>query len=39
MSIALQTGLAAKGIVVSTLSFLDWGSDIDENSDSLIEKN
>ena len=39
MSIALQTGLAAKEIVVSTLSILyGLGSDIDENSDSLIEK-
>ena len=39
MSIALQTGLAAKEIVVSTLSILyGLGSDVDENSDSLIEK-
>jgi ferrous iron transport protein B len=39
MSIALQTGLAAKEIVVSTLSILyGLGSDIDENSNSLIEK-
>ena len=39
MSIALQTGLGAKEIVVSTLSILyGLGSDIDENSDGLIEK-
>ncbi len=39
MSIALQTGLGAKEIVVSTLSILyGLGSNIDENSESLIEK-
>jgi ferrous iron transport protein B len=39
MSIALETGLAAKEIVVSTLSILyGLGSDNDENSNSLIEK-
>ena len=39
MSIALQTGLGAKEIVVSTLSILyGLGSDVDENSDGLIEK-
>ena len=39
MSVALETGLAAKEIVVSTLSVLyGLGSSNDENSDSLIEK-
>jgi ferrous iron transport protein B len=39
MTIALETGLAAKEIVVSTLSILyGLGSDSDENSDSLVEK-
>lgn len=39
MSVALETGLAAKEIVVSTLSILyGLGSDNDENSNSLIEK-
>jgi len=39
MSIALETGLAAKEIVVSTLSILyGLGEDNNENSDSLIEK-
>ena len=39
MTIALETGLAAKEIVVSTLSILyGLGSDSNENSDSLVEK-
>ena len=39
MSVALETGLAAKEIVVSTLSILyGLGEDNDETSDSLIEK-
>ncbi|QKF67938.1 ferrous iron transport protein B [Arcobacter venerupis] len=39
MTIALETGLAAKEIVVSTLSILyGLGSDNDESSASLIEK-
>lgn len=39
MSIALETGLAAKEIVVSTLSILyGLGGENDESSDSLIEK-
>ena len=39
MSVALETGLAAKEIVVSTLSILyGLGKDTDETSDSLIEK-
>jgi ferrous iron transport protein B len=39
MSVALETGLAAKEIVVSTLSILyGLGSDNDENSSSLVEK-
>jgi ferrous iron transport protein B len=39
MSIALETGLAAKEIVVSTLSILyGLGGDNDETSDTLIEK-
>jgi ferrous iron transport protein B len=39
MTIALETGLAAKEIVVSTLSILyGLGSDNDESSTSLIEK-
>ena len=39
MTIALETGLAAKEIVVSTLSILyGLGADNDENSNSLIEK-
>lgn len=39
MSIALETGLAAKEIVVSTLSILyGLGGDNDETSDSLVEK-
>jgi len=37
MSIALQTGLAAKEVVVSTLGVLySLGDDVDEESDSLI---
>lgn len=39
MSVALETGLAAKEIVVSTLSILyGLGENNDENSQSLIEK-
>ena len=39
MTMALETGLAAKEIVVSTLSILyGLGNDNDENSDSLVEK-
>uniref|UniRef100_UPI004047452E ferrous iron transport protein B n=1 Tax=Aliarcobacter sp. TaxID=2321116 RepID=UPI004047452E len=39
MSVALETGLAAKEIVVSTLSILyGLGSENDESSQSLIEK-
>lgn len=39
MSVALETGLAAKEIVVSTLSILyGLGEDNNETSDSLIEK-
>jgi len=39
MTIALETGLAAKEIVVSTLSILyGLGNDKDENSNSLVEK-
>lgn len=39
MSVALETGLAAKEIVVSTLSILyGLGEDNDETSNSLIEK-
>ena len=39
MTIALETGLAAKEIVVSTLSILyGLGEDNDENSQGLIEK-
>ena len=39
MSVALETGLAAKEIVVSTLSILyGLGSDNNETSDSLVEK-
>ncbi|BAK74143.1 MAG: ferrous iron transport protein B [Arcobacter sp.] len=39
MSVALETGLAAKEIVVSTLSILyGLGGENDETSDSLIEK-
>ncbi|MDD2888968.1 MAG: ferrous iron transport protein B [Aliarcobacter sp.] len=39
MTIALETGLAAKEIVVSTLSILyGLGNDNNENSDSLVEK-
>lgn len=39
MSVALETGLAAKEIVVSTLSILyGLGSENDESSNSLIEK-
>ena len=39
MSVALETGLAAKEIVVSTLSILyGLGSENDENSSSLVEK-
>ncbi|MFA7084510.1 MAG: ferrous iron transport protein B [Arcobacteraceae bacterium] len=39
MSVALETGLAAKEIVVSTLGILyGLGEDTDENSQTLIEK-
>ena len=39
MTIALETGLAAKEIVVSTLGILyGLGSELDESSESLIEK-
>ena len=39
MTVALETGLAAKEIVVSTLSILyGLGGENDENSDSLIDK-
>ena len=39
MTVALETGLAAKEIVVSTLSILyGLGDENDENSTSLIEK-
>ena len=39
MTMALETGLAAKEIVVSTLSILyGLGNDNNENSDSLVEK-
>ena len=39
MSVALETGLAAKEIVVSTLSILyGLGENNDESSNSLIEK-
>jgi len=38
MSVALQTGLAAKEVVVSTLGVLySLGSDVDEENNSLIE--
>jgi ferrous iron transport protein B len=38
MSIALQTGLAAKEVVVSTLGVLySLGEDVDENNNSLID--
>ena len=39
MSVALETGLAAKEIVISTLAILyGLGEDNDENSQTLIEK-
>ncbi|BFU78282.1 ferrous iron transport protein B [Arcobacter sp. 15-2] len=39
MAVALQTGLAAKEVVVSTLGVLySLGSDVDEESSSLIER-
>ena len=39
MTIALETGLAAKEIVVSTLGILyGLGDELDENSEGLIEK-
>ena len=39
MGVALQTGLAAKEVVVSTLGVLySLGSDVDEENDSLIQR-
>ncbi len=40
MTVALETGLAAKEIVVSTLGILyGLGEELDESSEGLIEKN